>query len=102
VRRENISDRWDLLVSSGKLAPWSSDAIKYIDAQLKESLTRNENLQIAIIVPLPKNNAIVTETLKLGSVPPVDYVKGLHPNDYFSDRILIWPKKTSSKLAKAG
>ncbi len=40
-------DRWDLLVSSDQLAPWSMEALKYIADLLKKKLRSEEVINIA-------------------------------------------------------
>ncbi len=102
VHRENMADRWDLLISSDQLSPWSLDAIRYVDSELKKTLTSEEGLTIATIVPLAKDNEIVVQALKHGNVPPPVLVDGLHPSDYYNQWVLLWPKKLATNAARAG
>jgi hypothetical protein len=100
LAKTDVYQRWDLLVSSDKLGPWSLDAMTYVDKLLNESVTIDEKLLISRIVPLPKNNKIVAWVMKNGTPPPHD-LNGIHPNDRVDKMIIIWPKKTVLRAVAA-
>ena len=96
VHRVDVPDRWDLLVSSDKLAPWSMEALKYIAGQLKKALTADEIIRIARIVALPRNNAVIASLAKSDAIDS-DEIEGLHPADNFDQTITIWPANGRSQ-----
>jgi hypothetical protein len=88
-------DRWDLLVSSDKLTPWSTDSIRYIVGRLKDHLSSEEMVKIAMVVALPKNNPIIAALLKNGGRSPGN----LGPLHDFDDYEVIIPTKKAVRLA---
>src|SRR5271154_6971447 len=78
IHRVDVPDRWDLLVSSDKLAPWSMEALNYIADHLKKVLTAKEIISIAQIVALPRNNSVIASLTK-GERIDSGEITGLHP-----------------------
>lgn len=60
---EGLHDRWDLLVSSPGLEPWSMTALKYIAGLLQEFLQANDIVRVSRIVVLPRNNEVINSIL---------------------------------------
>jgi len=85
-------DRWDVLVSAEKLAPWSTEAIQYIARLLRRELTDQEMVQIEQVVPLPQDNELV-RSLSENECTPARRIRGLHPIDHFDDVVVIWSAK---------
>lgn len=50
------ADRWDVLVSAKKLAPWSDEAIIYLAGLLRKTLKDKEMVKIAHVAVLPRNH----------------------------------------------
>jgi hypothetical protein len=97
-RIEAPHDRWDLLLSSEKLEPWSMDALKYVAAHLKEELTDEEIIRISQIVALPKDHPVILALSKNGDHVPGD-IDGLRPADDFDQIYVLWPAKKSNRAA---
>jgi hypothetical protein len=104
VHRDNAPhDRWDLLVSSDQLVPWSVEAISYIVGLLKKELTVEDMIRIARVVALPTDNALVNDLLAHDSTVPWYPLSALHPMDRFDDPPeVIWPRKNAMQTAQAG
>ena len=62
-RANGLYDRWDLLISSPKLKPWSIEALRYIAGLLQKALTADELVRIARIVVLPPESEVITSLL---------------------------------------
>jgi hypothetical protein len=90
VHRVDAPDRWDLLVSSDKLAPWSMPALKYIAERLQKLLTANEIVQIARVVALPPDNDVILQLLESPQDRRGD-VSFLRPAERFDRALRIWP-----------
>jgi hypothetical protein len=90
VHRVDAPDRWDLLVSSDKLEPWSMDALKYIVGHLKKVLSADEITRIAQVVVLPRDSKVISS---LNHNPQVQAgeLSFLHPADRFDQAFVIWP-----------
>jgi hypothetical protein len=91
-------DRWDLLVSSDQLAPWSMEALKYIADLLKGALTTGEIIKISQVVALPPTNELVTSLAQNAQADPGD-ISNLRPTDRFDHRFVIWPLSENSHAA---
>jgi hypothetical protein len=96
VHRVEAPDRWDLLVSSDKLAPWSMNALNYIVPRLKKALTIEEIIKISQVVVLPPTNAVVTSLANYAHTETGD-ISGLYPTDRFDRVYVIWPLSEQSK-----
>jgi hypothetical protein len=91
-------DRWDVLVSAEKLAPWSTESIQYIARLLRKELTDQEMVQIEQVVPLPLNSKLIA-SLSEDDCARGENIRGLHPMDHFDDAVVIWPAKNSPRQA---
>jgi hypothetical protein len=101
VRRDDAPpNRWDLLVSSERLQPWSLEAINYIVEQLKKKLTADEMIRIARIVVLPRNNSLITDLLKDSQAVAGVSGSNLHPMDQPDRAMIIWPVRKSLRPVK--
>jgi hypothetical protein len=89
-RVEAPADRWDLLVSSDQLEPWSMGSLKYVVGLLKKALTIEEIVRISQVVALPPTNEIVTSLSGNSQTEPGD-ISDLHPTHRFDRRFVIWP-----------
>ncbi len=90
VHRVDAPDRWDLLVSSDQLAPWSMEALNYLADLLKKELTSQELVRIARIVALPQENDVVTSLIQNPQLRSGE-LSTLPPRDRFDKAVVIWP-----------
>lgn len=60
---DGLHDRWDLLVSSPNLEPWSMDALRYVSSLLQKALTVGEIVRISRIVVLPRDNQVIASIM---------------------------------------
>jgi hypothetical protein len=90
VHRNDTPDRWDLLVSSDQLVPWSFAALNYIAGHLQKILTTEERVRIAQIVALPRNHPLLKDLNEQDQILPGG-PGGLHPMDQPDQAIVIWP-----------
>jgi len=90
VHRVDAPDRWDLLVSSDKLEPWSMDALKYVVAHLKKTLTADEITRISQVVVLPRDSKVISS---LNQNPQIQAgeLSLLHRADRFDQAYVVWP-----------
>lgn len=58
-----LHDRWDLLVSSPNLKPWSMDALRYVSGLLQKALTVADIVRIARINVLPRENEVIASIM---------------------------------------
>src|SRR6185295_15810955 len=94
-REQAPHDRWELLVSSDELEPWSRKAVEYIAKFLKRQLTAAEIVRIARIVALPTDSDLVSSLTQDDHIST--RIRGLHPSDYLEEAIVIWPMKEASR-----
>mgnify|MGYP001411273459 CR=1 FL=1 len=92
------ADRWDILVSAKKLAPWSTEAIKYIAELLRKRLTAAEMIQISQVVALPRDNELIASLRQDGRIGP-GRIRGLHPMEHPTEAVVIWPAQNSLRPA---
>lgn len=90
VHRVDTPDRWDLLVSSDKLEPWSMEALKYIVGRLKKELTAEEMIRISQVVALPPDNKVIASLNENRRIRTGE-LSFLHPADRFDRAYVIWP-----------
>ena len=100
VQRSAVADRWDILVSAKKLKPWSIEAIRYIADLLQKRLSVGEIVQVARIVPLPRDNALVEDLSNSPSWPRGTY-SGVHPLDEPTDFEVIWPMQRTKRQTQS-
>lgn len=94
-------DRWDLLVSSDQLKPWSMEAIRYVVHHLRQKrLAANEMVRISQIVALPRDNVLIRDLLQQTQTVP-GRIRGLHPMDYPEDVVVLWPMTEAAQPVKA-
>lgn len=90
VHRVDTPDRWDLLVSSDKLEPWSMEALKYIVGHLKKELTAEEIIRISQVVALPRDNKVIASLNQNRQIRSGE-LSVLQPADRFDRAYIIWP-----------
>jgi hypothetical protein len=90
VHRVDAPDRWDLLVSSDQLAPWSMEALRYVSERLQKILTPEELVQISRVVALPRNYDLIAK-LSRNDQQRAGELQFLHPSESFDRAIVIWP-----------
>lgn len=92
-----LHDRWDLLVSSDKLAPWTMEALNYVVDQLKKVLTSDELIRIARVIALPRDNPVIASLLRdrQSSTNPI----GFPQRDRFDEQDVIWPLGDTKEAA---
>jgi hypothetical protein len=97
-----MHDRWDLLVSSDKLTPWSPESLKYIVEKLQKvgKLSPEDMVRIARVVALPRDNEVITELRENERILP-GRLSVLHHADRFDQAFVIWPKSASRVAAKS-
>ena len=100
-RAEAPPDRWDRLLSSDQLKPWSMEAIRFVVDHLRQRrLAANEMVRISQIVPLPRDNALIRDLLQHTQIV-TGRIRGLHPMDYPEDVVVLWPMTEAAHPAKA-
>jgi hypothetical protein len=81
-----LHDRWDLLICSPELEPWSTDAMRYMAALLQDVLRVEDIVRIARIVVLPRDNDVVAALLSNDQIQPG---KLTDPHDERFDRVFL-------------
>jgi hypothetical protein len=98
VHRVDAPDRWDLLVSSEQLEPWSLKALNYLVERLRKVLADQEMVEIARIVSLPRDNKVIKrlsqdDQIRLGNL-------GVPQDDQF-DRAFVIRRLESARRPAA-
>src|SRR5690349_18673258 len=91
VHRIGAPDRWDLIVSSAGLQPWTMDALNYTNKHLQRELTSEQMIRIARIVVLPADNEVVGWLLELSDSGLGVLSNGL--SDRFDNALVVWPNQ---------
>jgi len=98
VHRAEAPDRWDLLVSSDQLVPWSMKALNFVVEHLKKILTTEEMVQIAQVVALPRDNKII-QSLKRNPRAWHGSLNDARPR--IDEAVVIWPMKESREVIRS-
>ena len=92
---DGLHDRWDLLVSSPGLKPWSTSSLRYIAGLLQERLRIDDIVKVSRIVVLPRDNDVVSslmenEQIRTGRTTPAN-------DDEFDRVVLLYPTRSERR-----
>lgn len=92
---DGLHDRWDLLVSSPGLEPWSTPSLRYIAGLLQQHLRIDDIVKVSRIIVLPRDNDVISslmedEQIQSGRSAPAHA-------DLFDRVVLLYPAQSDRR-----